>query len=86
MTRVRVGIDLVQIVPELVTNADAAIAASGRSRGRIEVRFGAPEPAFLAACCTSSAGTSPCPKMSRRKSVASSFVVRLPVLSAAPSA
>jgi hypothetical protein len=43
------GIDLVQIVPELVTNADAAIAASGRSRGRIEVRFGAPDPAFLAA-------------------------------------
>ena len=38
-----------QIVPELVTNADAAIAASGRSRGRIEVRFGAPAPAFLAA-------------------------------------
>jgi hypothetical protein len=43
------GIDLVQIVPELVTNADAAIAASGRSRGRIEVRFGAPDSAFLAA-------------------------------------
>jgi hypothetical protein len=43
------GIDLVQIVPELVTNADAAIAASGRSRGRIEVRFGTPDPAFLAA-------------------------------------
>ena len=43
------GIDLVQIVPELVTNADAAIAASGRSRGRIEVRFGAPDPAFLTA-------------------------------------
>ena len=31
------GIDLVQIVPELVTNADAAIAASGRERGRIEL-------------------------------------------------
>ena len=43
------GIDLVQIVPELVTNADAAIAAGGRSRGRIEVRFGAPNPAFLSA-------------------------------------
>ena len=43
------GIDLVQIVPELVTNADAAIAAGGRSRGRIEVRFGAPDSAFLAA-------------------------------------
>jgi hypothetical protein len=43
------GIDLVQIVPELVTNADAAIAASGRERGRIELRFGAPDAAFLAA-------------------------------------
>ena len=32
------GIDLVQIVPELVTNADAAIAAAGRERGRIELR------------------------------------------------
>ncbi len=41
------GIDLVQIVPELVTNADAAIAASGRERGRIELRFGAPDDAFL---------------------------------------
>ena len=37
------GIDLVQIVPELVTNADAAIAAAGRERGRIELRFGAPD-------------------------------------------
>jgi hypothetical protein len=34
------GIDLTQIVPELVTNADAAIAASGRGRGRIQVRIG----------------------------------------------
>ena len=25
------GVDLVQIIPELVTNADAAISASGRS-------------------------------------------------------
>lgn len=41
------GIDLVQIVPELVTNADAAIAAGGAPRGRIELRFGAPDPAFL---------------------------------------
>src|SRR5260370_19379202 len=40
------GIDLVQIVPELVTNADAAIAASGRA-GRIELRFASPEPEFL---------------------------------------
>jgi hypothetical protein len=43
------GIDLVQIVPELVTNADAAIAAAGRRRGRIELRFGAPEPDFVRA-------------------------------------
>ena len=42
------GIDLVQIIPELVTNADAAIAASGRSTGRIVLAFGTPEPAFLA--------------------------------------
>lgn len=42
------GIDLVQIVPELVTNADAAIAAGGRERGRIELAFGAPQPEFLA--------------------------------------
>lgn len=41
------GIDLVQIVPELVTNADAAIAATGRERGRIQLRFTAPEPALL---------------------------------------
>jgi hypothetical protein len=43
------GIDLVQIVPELVTNADAAIAASGRDHGRIGLRFGAPDEAFIAA-------------------------------------
>jgi len=43
------GIDLVQVVPELVTNADAAIAASGRERGHIELRFGAPDQAFSAA-------------------------------------
>jgi hypothetical protein len=43
------GIDLVQIVPELVTNADAAIAASGRERGRIELRLGSPDEAFTAA-------------------------------------
>ena len=41
------GIDLVQIVPELVTNADAAIAASGRDRGQIELRFSSPDPALL---------------------------------------
>src|SRR5436190_17336714 len=42
------GIDLVQIVPELVTNADAAIAADAGERGRIELRFGAPDAAMLA--------------------------------------
>ena len=42
------GIDLVQIVPELVTNADAAIAAGGRGRGRIEVRIGEADPGFVA--------------------------------------
>lgn len=41
------GIDLVQIVPELVTNADAAIADAGLDRGRIELRFRAPDPAVL---------------------------------------
>jgi hypothetical protein len=41
------GIDLVQIVPELVTNADAAIAAADRTRGRIHLRFGPPDPDFL---------------------------------------
>ncbi|MCA1677491.1 MAG: hypothetical protein LC777_00345 [Actinobacteria bacterium] len=40
------GIDLVQIVPELVTNADAAIAASGRRGGRIELSFGKPDAGF----------------------------------------
>src|SRR5215218_7774448 len=43
------GIDLVQIVPELVTNADAAIATAGRERGRIELRFGPPDEAFARA-------------------------------------
>ena len=41
------GIDLVQIVPELVTNADAAIAAGGRGRGRIDLRFGPPPTGLL---------------------------------------
>ncbi|MGI8632010.1 MAG: hypothetical protein ACR2NA_05605 [Solirubrobacterales bacterium] len=41
------GIDLVQIIPELVTNADAAIAGSGREHGRIELWFGAPEPELV---------------------------------------
>src|SRR3954447_320881 len=43
------GIDLVQIIPELVTNADAAIAVCGRERGRIELAFGVPDRAFSAA-------------------------------------
>src|SRR5262245_42316340 len=41
------GIDLTQIVPELVTNADAAIAAAGRERGRIELRIGPADPEFV---------------------------------------
>jgi hypothetical protein len=40
------GIDLAQVVAELVTNADAAIAASGRGRGSIHLRVGAPDPEF----------------------------------------
>jgi hypothetical protein len=40
------GIDLVQIIPELVTNADSAIALGGRASGRIVLRFGAPNPEF----------------------------------------
>jgi hypothetical protein len=42
------GVDLVQIIPELVTNADAAIAASGRASGRILLELRAPEQQFLA--------------------------------------
>jgi hypothetical protein len=43
------GVDLVQIVPELVTNADAAIAASGRPSGRIVLAFSTPDPEFVRA-------------------------------------
>jgi hypothetical protein len=43
------GVDLVQIIPELVTNADAAIAASGRTQGRIVLAFAAPDPELVAA-------------------------------------
>ncbi|MFZ0091508.1 MAG: hypothetical protein WAL63_18515 [Solirubrobacteraceae bacterium] len=42
------GVDLVQIIPELVTNADAAIAASGRESGRIVLSLAAADPQFLA--------------------------------------
>lgn len=38
---------IVQIIPGLVTNTDAAIAASGREHGRIDPRFGAPPPGLL---------------------------------------
>jgi len=40
------GLELVQIIPELVTNADAAIEASGHSHGRIRLTLCAPDPAF----------------------------------------
>jgi len=40
------GVDLSQILPELVTNADAAVAAAGQCTGRIELRFAAPDPEF----------------------------------------
>jgi hypothetical protein len=43
------GIDLAQIIPELVTNADAAIASAGRQRGRIHLRIGHADPEFLRA-------------------------------------
>lgn len=40
------GLELVQMIPELVTNADAAIEASGRSHGRIRVSFSEPDAGF----------------------------------------
>jgi hypothetical protein len=43
------GIDLSQIIPELVTNADAAIDAAGRERGRVQLRIGPADPEFLRA-------------------------------------
>src|SRR6266508_6370611 len=43
------GIYLTQISPELVTNADAAIAAAGRERGLIQLRIGPADPDFLQA-------------------------------------
>ncbi len=42
------GVDLVQIVPELATNADAAIASTGRPSGRIALAVGASDAEFLA--------------------------------------
>jgi hypothetical protein len=42
------GFDLVQVLPELVTNADAAIAAAGRTHGRIELAVGPPDTGFRA--------------------------------------
>jgi hypothetical protein len=41
------GLELVQTIPELVTNADAAIDASERPHGRIRLTFAAPDPQFL---------------------------------------
>lgn len=41
------GVDLVQIIPELVTNADAAVAAAGRETGRITLEIAAPDARFL---------------------------------------
>ncbi len=43
------GVDLVQIIPELVTNADAAIAASGRTSGGSCLTVAAPDAEFLSA-------------------------------------
>src|SRR6266508_2223212 len=43
------GTDLSQIIPQLVTNADAAIDAAGRERGRIQLRLGPADPEFLQA-------------------------------------
>jgi hypothetical protein len=50
------GIDLSQIIPELVTNADAAIAAAGRDRGRIQLRIGPADAEFLQAWKTALRG------------------------------
>jgi hypothetical protein len=43
------GVDLVQIIPELLTNSDAAIAASGQPQGRIVLAFAAPDPELVGA-------------------------------------
>jgi hypothetical protein len=41
------GLDLQQILPELITNADAAIAAADRTYGQIRVWFGEPDREFV---------------------------------------
>jgi len=41
------GLELVQMIPELVTNSDAAIEAAGRPHGRVRLSFGSPDPEFL---------------------------------------
>lgn len=41
------GVDLVQVIPELITNADAAITASGRESGQIWLALAEPDPVFL---------------------------------------
>jgi hypothetical protein len=51
------GFDLSQIIPELVTNADAAIDAAGRERGRIQLRIGPADPEFLRAWKTALRGS-----------------------------
>lgn len=40
------GVDLAQVIAEVVTNADAAIAATGREHGSIRLRVGPPDPDF----------------------------------------
>src|SRR5207248_9750312 len=40
------GVDLAQIIPELVTNADAAIAAAGRPSGKIVLTVATPDHDF----------------------------------------
>ena len=54
-TSPRPGSTFTQIIPELVTNADAAIAAAGRERGRIQLRIGSADPDFLQAWRAASA-------------------------------
>lgn len=43
------GLDLVQILPELITNADAAISASDHAYGHVTVSFGEPDAEFARA-------------------------------------